>query len=97
MRAASQTRTGITASDRPSASRASHVSALPSAMRTGMRSGEHSGTYDSHTTSGLSGAHGATDTPTMYGTTMRNVTGVVTAPTSSWRETSAPSAAMSSA
>ena len=60
MRPASQTSRGTRAREIASDTSASHVSAVPSAIRTGITIGAQNGTYDSHTTSGLSGDHGAT-------------------------------------
>ena len=54
----------------------------------GMSIGAQNGMYDSQTTSGLSGSHGAMLTPMMYGIAITAVTGPMTAPTSSCRETS---------
>ena len=66
-------------------------------MRMGMSSGAQNGTYDSHTTSGFVGSHGAMLTPMMYGIIISVMTGAVTEPTSSCRDTSAASAPSASA
>ena len=93
MRPASHTSRGITTSERPTDTAISQPSTAPSAMRTGITIGAQKGMYDSQTTIGLSGAHGAMLMATMYGTIIRAMTGLVTEPTSSWRDTRAPSAA----
>src|SRR6478609_1594966 len=87
----------MSASDSPSDRATSHGSTSPRAIRMGMSSGAQNGTNDSHTTSGFVGSHGAMLTPMMYGTIISVMTGAVTEPTSSCRETSAASAPSASA
>src|SRR3954452_3536806 len=97
MRPASQTSTGMTASERPSERATSHAATSPRAMRIGMISGEQNGMNERATTSGLVGSHGAMLMPMMYGIIITVITGAVTEATSSCRDTSAASAPSASA
>src|SRR5215470_65538 len=93
MRPESQTSSGIAIAMAATDTINCHAGTPPSAIRIGISVGENIGISDMTLTSGLFGAVGNTETPTMYPMIRKIITGNTTAATSSWRDTSAATAA----
>src|SRR4051812_27216339 len=96
MRPDSHTSAGISASTSPTETTASHTGTPPMASRIGISVGANIGMTDRTSASVLSGSEGRTEIPITYPTITNINAGVITPPTSSWRDTSAPSAANTS-
>src|SRR5215475_3046551 len=97
MRPESHTSSGISTSMPPTATVSCHAGTPVIAMRIGIIVGAKNGIIDNTAMNELLGDDGKTDMPRTY-PMMRNIsTGVTVDATSSWRDTSAPTAANASA